>query len=99
VHAVFLAKVLLANELNLDTRRLGDGCRIRANRIPQRRREAGVIEDADVMGIQVVRHAFGVTQLAQAAGDHNPVVATQNTVQTLSVFLGQQLCHHDITSP
>jgi len=40
-----------------------------------------------------MRHALGVTEWLQTAGDHNAVIATQNSIQVIGVPFGKQFVH------
>ena len=88
LNPIFLAKVLLADVLDGQVGRLRHRFGGGPNLGPQGLCPLGVIEDPRVVGIQITRHAFGITQLTQAARDHDPIIAAQDTVQALGILLG-----------
>src|SRR3990172_3523795 len=66
--AVFFAKVLFANEFDLETLRLRQLFCVLTNLVAQGLRELSVVKDANLVFVEIVRHAFGVAQGMQTPG-------------------------------
>src|SRR5512139_428979 len=93
MNVVFFAKILLANKLDLHTAGFCQHFRIRAHTFSQGLRKFGVIKDPNPVLIQIMGHALVITEGLQTAGEHNPIIATQNTIQFFSILFRKQFTH------
>ena len=71
----FLADMLLADVLDGQTRFRGQCRRLLAHPLARRFGKPGVIEDAEVVGVEELRHPVRVAHRRQRPGDRHPVVA------------------------
>ena len=94
-HMLLLTELLFAaNEHDLRPVCGGDPLHVLPNGIAQRLSPFGVVENADLVLVAVVRHAFGIAPLRQRALDDDPVIAGENASDLALVPLGQQLHAH-----
>src|SRR6516165_7921963 len=77
-----------ANEHDLRPAFGGDPLHVLPNGIAQRLSPLGVVENADLVLVKVVGHAFGIAPL------RHPVIAGENASDLALVPLGQQLYAH-----
>jgi hypothetical protein len=70
-----LTDVLVADMLNGYARFSGQCRSLLADAVAQRFGKPGVVEDADVVGLEEPRHPFRVADRRQRPGDHHPVIA------------------------
>jgi hypothetical protein len=95
----FLAECLaLAHVLDLDAGLLGNLLSVFAHLLPERFREAWVVEDADVLRLQERGHAGGVTQTGQYSRDDHPVPARQHSGDLVLVAI-EQRAHQRMMAP
>jgi len=76
----FLAKILIAHKFDLYSVGLRQRFGILSNPLAQRLGKLGIVEDANALLIQIMRHALGVTEGLQTAREHNAVIATQHAI-------------------
>src|SRR6516164_9622353 len=78
-HMLLLTELLFAaNEHDLRPVCGSDPLHVLPNGIAQRLSPLGVVENADLVLVKVVRHAFGITPLRQRALDDDPVIAGED---------------------
>ena len=87
---VFLAEILLAHVVNLETAGRRQLFGIGLDGIGQRFGELSEIEDPDIAFRQVCRHSIGVTEDRQSPLHDHPVIARQHASDLLGVTLRQQ---------
>src|SRR5262245_49383158 len=90
-----LAELLLtSNKFDLDSVRGGDTLHVLPNGVAQRLCPLRVVENADLVLVEVVRHALGVAPLWNRPLDDDPVVAGKNASDLALVPLGQEFDAH-----
>src|SRR5262245_34670549 len=90
-----LAELLLtSNKFDLDSVRGGDTLHVLPNGVAQRLCPLRVVENADLVLVEVVRHALGVAPLWNRPLDDDPVVARKNASDLALVPLGQKFDAH-----
>src|SRR6202021_4044449 len=67
-----------------------------AQPVAQRFGKAGIIENADVVGVEEFRHPLRVANRRQRPGDDNPVVAGQHTSDPTIVAVQQGVAHRTL---
>src|SRR3990172_8304803 len=92
---VFFAKILLAamRKLNLHSVCLSQRFGVLSNAFAQRFCKFGIIENANPLLIQIMRHSLGVTERLQTACDHNTVITTHNSIQFFAIAFRKQFVH------
>jgi len=78
--AVFLAKILLANVLDLQTIGLCNRFCMCNYLFMQRLRKLGIIKNANALPVEVAGHALGIAQGLQTARQNHPVKAVQGPI-------------------
>ena len=91
LHPVFFTKVFLAHVLDLQALGFCQRLRILSNAFSQGLGKFGVVEDADSVFIQIMGHSSRIAPVLQTACDHNPIIATQDPVQLLTIVFRKQL--------
>src|SRR5215469_1872769 len=86
--------LLAANEHNLHPVFGRDLLHVLPDGIAQWLRPFGVVENADLVLVKVVRHAFGVAPLRQCPLHDDPVIAAENASNLALVPLGQEFNAH-----
>jgi hypothetical protein len=67
---------------------------ITAYLIPQTLHKAGIVKDANALRTQVTTHPLGIAERIEAAGQYQPVIAAEHTIQLVSILFGQHfVCH------
>jgi hypothetical protein len=97
LNAVFFAEVPFADELDLQAVLGCQPLRILSQSLPKGLSPAGIVENADVLSVQISRHALGVTEPGQGSLDPHAVVAGKHARDFLGMALGQQF--HGFSSP
>jgi hypothetical protein len=88
---VLLAKALgAANELDLQTILRRQPFGVFAPGVALGLRPARVVEEAPLMGVEIARHPFGVTQAGQCALNQNTVIAAKYAGDLRAPAFGQQ---------
>src|SRR5271165_3577982 len=95
---VLLADMALRNMLDADACRLSEPCRVLPHFVAQRSCELRIIENADGVRVKKRRHAFGVTDARERAGDHDAVVAGKNSSNPLIVAFNKPLPHRPLAN-
>ena len=86
--------LLAANEHNLYPVFGRHSLHVLPDGIAQWLRPLGVVENADVVLVKVVRHTFGVAPLRQCPLHDDPVIAGENASNLALVPLGQEFNAH-----
>src|SRR5262249_34913554 len=86
--------LLTSNKFDLDSVRGGDTLHVLPNGVAQRLCPLRVVENADLVLVEVVRHALGVAPLWNRPLDDDPVVAGKNASDLALVPLGQEFDAH-----
>src|SRR5215470_13480482 len=86
--------LLAANEHNLHPVFGRDLLHVLPDGIAQWLRPFGVVENADLVLVKVVRHAFGVAPLRQCPLHDDPVIAAENASNLALVPLDQEFNAH-----
>lgn len=98
-HHILLADMGFVDVLDADTRLcrqfLGPG----TDPLAQGFGKSGLVEDADLCGIEKRRHALGKTGSRYRAGDDDAVIAIQNTVQAIMISIRHQCGGHRSRTP
>src|SRR5215813_1715002 len=90
-----LAELLLtSNKFDLDSVFVSDTLHVLPNGLAQRLCPLRVVENADLVLVEVVRHALGVAPLWNRPLDDDPVVAGKNASDLALVPLGQEFDAH-----
>jgi len=84
--AVFLAKILLANVLDLQAIGLGDRFCMRNHLFMQRLRKLGIIKNANAQTVKIAGHALGIAQRLQNCPSEHPVKAVRVPSMTAAYF-------------
>ena len=96
---LFAKRIRLADELDRQPVRIRQRLRIGPNGIPQRLGELlAIVENADAVAIQVLRHPGRIAQGLQVATDDDAVVAVQYTIDLAGVLLIKRNNAHLATS-
>jgi hypothetical protein len=85
-HPIFLAKGLLADELDDKPRFGGDRFRLSADLLPQGLRPAGIVENPDVVSVEIVGHTLGIAEGMETTLDNHPVVAREYAIKNISIY-------------
>ena len=87
-HQLVFAQLVIPYELDLQAvvggQALGGGAQFVAERFGK----VGVVEDSDAAGTEVQRHPSRISNRGERALDHDPVVATQDSSDLVSVTIG-----------
>src|SRR5215471_12222086 len=90
-----LAELLLtSNKFDLDSVFVSDTLHVLPNGLAQRLCPLRVVENADLVLVEAVRHALGVAPLWNRPLDDDPVVAGKNASDLALVPLGQEFDAH-----
>ncbi len=92
MNLVLLAKALgAADEFNLQPVLLREALGVFSWSLSQRLCPLRVVKDANVMGVEIRRHPFRITQARQGALNQQAVVAEKHAGDLLPPALGQSL--------
>jgi len=85
--AVFLAKILLANILDLQTIGMRNCFCMRNHLFMQRLRKLGIIKNANALAVKIAGHALGIAQGLQTARQDHPIKAVQGSIHDSGVLI------------
>lgn len=90
--SLFLTKALVrANEFDFQTGLLSEAPRMAANLIAQDLGPVGIIAPSNALSREEPRYGFGVTNIRQSSGDHDPVETREDPCDLLPVALNKRV--------
>lgn len=89
-YAVFFAKVLLSDELDLKATFFGNPLGIVAQLISKRFGKAGVVKDADMVVTQKTGHPLSIAEGGKCPLDHHSIKTGENSQNLVGVAVRQE---------